>query len=239
MTDRIEQARLAGLAAIARRNEAGHAPFPDVDDLRRYAGERKLAEIAGPMGVWNGARWPDRAGSRWLVPVGGGGYAPLARAKPAPGIRTGVKTMVARRFLTSDDLAARRKEDDEKFFNQILIEEARAISGIRDDVPIEPLSEKGTPVAPDPSPTSSSTDLGSQMALPRRTVGGYAAAKPAWGADVAPPVSCPRNLQIGPRSPHRLPCRAGTIAGLDVSEVVTPANSSSTTFASFSASRPF
>ena len=61
--------------------------------------------------------------------------------------------MVARKFLTSDDLAARRKEDDEEFFNQILIEAARAITGIRDDLPIEPLSEKGTPVAPDPSST--------------------------------------------------------------------------------------
>ena len=51
--------------------------------------------------------------------------------------------MVARKLLTSDDLAARKKDDDEEFFNQILIEGARAIAGIRDDVPIEPMPKKG------------------------------------------------------------------------------------------------
>ena len=37
--------------------------------------------------------------------------------------------MVARKFLTSDDLAAREEDDDEEFFNQILIEGARADHG--------------------------------------------------------------------------------------------------------------
>ena len=54
MTDRIEQARLAGLAAIARRNEAGHAPIPDVDDLpgMRASGSlpRSLARWGSGMG---------------------------------------------------------------------------------------------------------------------------------------------------------------------------------------------